>query len=307
MGQGRGIDMTKIVHARLNEKGEIMYGLPGDQTGEEVVKQDFYESAWHTVYRAKETAIAKHMARNAEAIAKNDAFGYGQDDRYSGFYESLKVNFDFSAVTTPCAFDCSSMVMTLLVAAGINVPKAFYTWNMHDYMIKTGQFKVIPYTKGMALKQGDIVLKTGHVVIVVEGDDTDYPEWVGECYGAEFVTVRTAPDDKAGKADWSTLGTGNLFGVIGEDGDWYRIRIAEKYEGYIPKRNVLRKTVAKTGIVISDVYVRANAGASYKALGILKKGTTAEICDTKKAANGADWYYIKYKDAWGFSSAKYIK
>lgn len=299
--------MVKIVHARLNEKGEIMYGLPGDQTGEEVVKQDFYESAWHTVYRAKETAIAKHMARNAEAIAKNDAFGYGQDNRYSGFDESLKVNFDFSAVTTPCAFDCSSMVMTLLVAAGINVPKAFFTWNMHDYMVKTRQFEIIPYTKGMTLKPGDIVLKTGHVVMVVEGNENDYPEWVGEFYGAAFGTVYSKPNDHSEKAEWHTLGTGNLFVVVGEEGDWYRIRIADKYYGYIPKVNVLRKTPLRTGKVTGDVYVRVNAGANFKAIGVLKQGEDVTICDTKKAQNGADWYYILYKDAWGFSSAKYIK
>lgn len=299
--------MAKIVHARLNEKGEIMYGLPGDQTGEEVVKQDFYESAWHTVYRAKETAIAKHMARNAEAIAKNDAFGYGQDNRYSGFDESLKVNFDFSAVTTPCAFDCSSMVMTLLVAAGINVPKAFFTWNMHDYMVKTGQFEVIPYTKGMALKQGDIVLKTGHVVIVVEGDDTDYPEWVGECYGAQFVPVYADPEENDHRCSWPTLGTGNLFGVIGEDGAFYKIRIAEKHVGYILKQYALRKTPLKTMKVIGDVYVRTNPGASFRQIGVLHTGEEVVVCDTKKAANGADWYYVRYNDGYGFSSSKFIK
>ena len=299
--------MAKIVHARLNEKGEIMYGLPGDQTGEEVVKQDFYESAWHTVYRAKETAIAKHMARNAEAIAKNDAFGYGQDNRYSGFDESLKVNFDFSAVTTPCAFDCSSMVMTLLVAAGINVPKAFYTWNMHDYMVKTGQFEVIPYAKGMTLKQGDIVLKTGHVVIVVEGDDTDYPEWVGECYGAALVPVYADPEENDHRCSWPTLGTGNLFGVIGEDGAFFKIRIAGVHVGYILKPYVLRKTPLRIGRVTSDVYVRTNPGASFKAIGVLKKGQEVVVCDTKKASNGADWYYIRFGDGYGFSSSKFIK
>lgn len=299
--------MAKIVHARLNEKGEIMYGLPGDQTGEEVVKQDFYESAWHTVYRAKEPAIAKHMARNAEAIAKNDAFGYGQDNRYSGFDESLKVNFDFSAVTTPCAFDCSSMIMTLLVAAGINVPKAFYTWNMHDYMIKTGQFDIIPYTKGMTLKKGDIVLKTGHVVMVVEGNENDYPEWVGECYGAALVPVYADPEENDHRCSWPTLGTGNLFGVIGEDGAFYKIRIAEKHVGYILKQYVLRKTPLKTMKVIGDVYVRTNPGANFRSIGVLHAGEEVVVCDIKKAANGADWYYVRYNDGYGFSSSKFIK
>lgn len=299
--------MAKIIHARLNENGQIMYGLPGDQTQNEVVKQDFYDSDWHTVYRAKETAIAKYMVKGAEQIAANDHFGYGQDDRYTGFEESKKVNFQFDKVTKNCDFDCSSMIMTLLVAAGVDVPKHFYTWNMDVSMVATGYFDRLPYTKGMALKQGDIVLKTGHVVIVVEGDDTDYPEWVGEFFGAAFGTVYSEPNDHSEKAEWPTLGTGNLFGVVGEAGDWYRIRIADKYYGYIPKVNVLRKTPLKTGKVTGDVYVRANAGANFKAIGVLKQGEEITICDIKKAQNGADWYYIVYKDGWGFSSARYIK
>jgi hypothetical protein len=199
------------------------------------------------------------------------------------------------------------MVMTLLVAAGINVPKAFYTWNMHDYMVKTGQFEIIPYTKGMALKQGDIVLKTGHVVIVVEGDDTDYPEWVGECYGAALVPVYADPEENDHRCSWPALGTGNLFGVIGEEGTFYRIRIAEKHVGYILKPYVLRKTPIKTMKVIGDVYVRTNPGANFRSIGVLHTGEEVVVCDTKKAANGADWYYIRFGDGYGFSSSKFIR
>ncbi len=299
--------MAKIVHARLNENGQIMYGIPGDQTTQEVVKQDFYDDTWHTVYRAKEVAIAKHMARNAEAIAANDHIGYGQDDRYTGFNEAVKVNFDFSKITTPCDFDCSSMVMTLLVSAGVNVPKAFYTWNMDAPMVATEQFDKIPYTKGMALKQGDIVLKTGHVVMVVEGDDTGYPEWVGECYGAQFVPVYAGPVEDDHRCSWPTLGTGNLFSVIGEDGAFYKIRIAEVHTGYILKQFVLRKTPLKTMKIIGDVYVRVNAGANFRSIGVLHTGEEVVVCDTKKAANGADWYYIRFGDGYGFSSSKFIK
>ena len=57
----------------------------------------------------------------------------------------------------------------------------------------------------------------------------------------------------------------------------------------------------------SAVNVRQNAGAGYKKLGTLEKDEAVEICDTKKAANGADWYYITYKNGWGFASAKYIR
>lgn len=297
--------MVKIVHARIDENGNIMGGKKGDQTGKEVVKQDFYDADWHTVYRPKEVAIAKQMAKGAEAIAKNDSFGYSQSDRYTGYDESRKVNFDFGKVTTPCAFDCSSMVMTLIRSAGIDIKRELFTWNMDAPIIATGCFDKIPYTKGMALKTGDIVLKTGHVVIVVESDAYDI--WVGECYGVQFAPVYAQASPTGDRCTWPTLATGNLFEVIGESGDYYHIRIATTHYGYIRKQFVLRKTTAKTGTVTSSVYVRQNAGASYKAIGVLNAKQTVEICDTKKAANGADWYYIKFMDGYGFSSARYIK
>lgn len=301
--------MVKIIHARINEIGTISGGQPGDQTGREVCRDNWYENEWEYVFRPISPEVAKAIVADAEKIAANDYIGYGNGERYTMFNEAKKLHWQFDKITTPCATDCSQMIATLCIANGIPVSQWMYTGNEKGVLMNTGAFEQFMYLPHMFLKSGDIVLTTkkGHTVLVVEGSEESYPEWVGECYGAEFVTVRTAPDEKAGKADWSTLGTGNLFVIIGEEGDWFRIKIADKYEGYIQKRYVLRKTVKKTGIVISDVYVRANAGASYKALGVLKTGTTAEICDTKKAANGADWYYIKYHDAWGFSSAKYIK
>lgn len=299
--------MAKIIHARLNENGEVMYGIPGDQTTKEVVKQDFYDDLWRTVYRAKERSIANHMVKGAEQIAANDHFGYGQDDRYTGFEESKKVNFQFDKVTTPCDFDCSSMIMTLIVSTGINVPKSFYTWNMDTPMMQTGYFDKIPYTKGMHLESGDILLKTGHVVLVAEGTDEDYPSWVGECYGIDFAPVYKEDKETEERCSWPTLGTGNLFEVIGETEKHYKIRIANVHIGYIRKEYVLRKTPLKTLNVTGDVYVRVNAGTNYKAIGVLKKGESVTICDTKKAANGADWYFVIFGNRYGFSSARYIK
>lgn len=306
--------MAKIIHARLNENGQIMYGLPGDQTKNEVVKQDFYDSDWHTVYRAKEAAIAKYMVKGAEQIAANDHFGYGQDDRYTGFDESKKVNFQFDKVTKNCDFDCSSMIMTLITSAGIAVPKAFYTWNMDPYMVQTGYFDKIAYQKGMELKEGDILLKTGHVVLVVEGSEETYASWVGEAYGLAFIPVYKKPDASSERCGWPTLGVGNLFEVIGEDGEWFFIRIANEYYGYIRKIYVLRKTPAAKGEVTSDVYVRVNAGSNFAKMKdekgremVLKKGQVVDICDAKKASTGRDWYYLLLGDRYGFSSSMYIK
>lgn len=301
--------MTKIVHARLNEKGQIMYGLPGDQTGNEVVKQDFYESNWTYIFRPKSEQLALKMVSCAEDIAKNDNIGYGQDDRYSMYEAAKKVNWDFAKITTKCSCDCSQMISSIINASGITVTPYLFTWNMMSYVKPLPEFMTIPYNKGMILKPGDILLKDGHTVIVAEGteEEPESPSWVGECFGIDFLTVRTAPNDNAGKCEWSTLGTGNLFEVLEESDGWCKIRIAYKYIGYIPRRYVLRKTPYTTGKVTSAVYVRVNAGSGFRQIGVLDSGATVEICDVKPASNGSDWYYVRFGDGWGFSSAKYIK
>ena len=70
---------------------------------------------------------------------------------------------------------------------------------------------------------------------------------------------------------------------------------------------MLRKVPQFEGKVTTDLYIRQNAGAQFKKLGILKEGQVVQVCDTKKASNGADWYYIMMPDYWGFCSARYVK
>lgn len=300
--------MTKIIHARINEMGTISGGKPGDQTGREVCKDGWYENEWEYVFRPKLKGFADAIVADAEKIAANENIGYGNGERYTMFEEAKRLNWQFDKITTPCATDCSQMIATLCIANGVPLSQWMYTGNMKGIMEKSGAFDTFMYFPGMHLEAGDIILTTkkGHTVLVVEGSEDSYPEWVGEFYGAAFGFVYAEPEIGK-KAEWDVLGTGNLFGVVGEAGEWYRIRIADKFYGYIPKQNVLRKTPCKTGIVTSAVYLRVNAGGSYKAIRVLKKGEIVQICDIKKAANGADWYYIKDADGWGFSSSRYIK
>ena len=64
------------------------------------------------------------------------------------------------------------------------------------------------------------------------------------------------------------------------------------------------KTVKWTGYVLVQVSPRTWAGtsnASLKTVGILNKGDTVQVCDTIKADNGDDWYYVFINNkAYGF-------
>ena len=208
--------MAKIIHARINEMGTISGGQPGDQTEREVCRDNWYENEWEYVFRPVNQEIAKAIVADAEKIAANDNIGYGNGERYTMFNEAKKLNWQFDKITTPCATDCSQMIATLCIANGIPVSQWMYTGNEKGVLMNTGAFEQFMYLPGMYLKAGDIVLTTkkGHTVLVVEGTEDSYPEWVGECYGAALVPVYADPEENDHRCSWPTLGTGNLFGVI---------------------------------------------------------------------------------------------
>lgn len=65
-----------------------------------------------------------------------------------------------------------------------------------------------------------------------------YKEWVAVTYntGSAGLNVRTGAGVFYPKLkEWSKLYDGNLVAVIGETGNWYKIRIAGKYVGYASK------------------------------------------------------------------------
>ena len=303
--------MVKIVHATNNEVGGVVHGIPGDQTKREVLKQDFFNYEWEYVFRAKDASLSEKIAAFAQIIAENDHIGYGQDDRYTMYLLAKELGWDFAAISEDCATDCSQLVASVLIASGVSVSPYMYTGNEKGVLQGTGRFVTVKYEHDMKLLRGDIILTTkrGHTCIVVEGtfpDDT--PKWVGECYGAEYVAVWTEPKENTKRCEWATLGTGNLFDVCDETASWLYIRIAGRYYGWIRRQFCLRKTVDHHGTVINGgVYVRANAGANFEQIGVLKEGETVSICDMKVGIDGNDWYYIKFGDGWGFCSGKYIR
>ena len=60
--------MTKLAHATKNEIGTLVGGLLGDQTGLEVMVQDFFDYSWTRVFRPKDPAVADKLAMYAEML-----------------------------------------------------------------------------------------------------------------------------------------------------------------------------------------------------------------------------------------------
>lgn len=161
-----------IGHARISEKGTIE-GVAGDQTGYEVEVSEWYSGGWLAVYRPNSSTDAEAIARTCEACCSNNNIGYSQDDRLSLYKQASAHGFNISEVTTPCNTDCSALVSVCVNAAGIPVAKDMTTRSEDLTLMGTGRFTRLQANKFLTecgnLKRGDILRKSGHTAIVVQG------------------------------------------------------------------------------------------------------------------------------------------
>jgi len=164
-----------------DERGQYRGGQAGDQTKAEVHIQDWYDGSWHSVIRPKSSVVAEKIASACEKACNNENIGYDQYERNSLYTEAQKVGMDFSKITTPCECDCSSLVSTCCIAAGMS-PSIFYaggnmrtTYTLIDACNASGQFTILTssnYTRSKDyLQRGDILLSTGHTVVVLSNGD----------------------------------------------------------------------------------------------------------------------------------------
>lgn len=76
------------------------------------------------------------------------------------------------------------------------------------------------------------------------------------------------------------------------------------------KASDLRKVKRWTGKVAycKALNVRTWGGVEYPTVSFspLKKGAKVDVCDSVRDSKGKEWYYIKYKERYGFVNAKYI-
>ena len=165
----------KIGHASIDENGKIAGGKVGDQTGKEICIREWYSKPWNVYLECTDKTLANKAAEWMERICQNDNFGYDQNERWTG-YNSIKKN----GFEKACGeFDCSSLVITCYILAGLNMSPDGYTGNLRSKLLRTGKF--VEYTDSSHLlsdklaKRGGIYLKEGsHVVMALEDGDTYY-------------------------------------------------------------------------------------------------------------------------------------
>lgn len=169
---------VKIGHASSDENGKAKGGKAGDQTGGEVLVQDWYlrTKGWTEVFRVRDPKIAEKIAKAMEQACSNNNIGYDQGQRTTLFKYAAKCDFDLAKITEKCECDCSSLVSVCVNAAGIKVSKDMYTGNQKALLHNTGQFEILTeakyLTKANNLKRGDILLGPGHTAIVLSNDES---------------------------------------------------------------------------------------------------------------------------------------
>lgn len=164
---------VKIGHAYSDENRSAKGGVSGDQTGNEVKVQNWYNRSkgWSIVFRPKNSTVAEKIATAMEQACANSKIGYDQSQRTTLYAKAKEKNWDLSKITSNCECDCSSLVAVCVNAAGIAVSKDMYTGNQKAVLLATGQFEPLTDSEYLTydkyLKRGDILLGTGHTAVVL--------------------------------------------------------------------------------------------------------------------------------------------
>lgn len=201
-----------IGSARHDEHGNCYSGgKAGDQTGQEVSTQKFYNHSkgWN-VLRAKDADVAARLAEAMQIACGNDNIGYDQSERYG----IIKYGID-TEVKTEC--DCSSLVRACIIYASGKDVGDFNTSNERTVILKSGLFDDMgSYHAGFVLRNGDILVTRikGHTVIVVSGAKKSkgkyYPKYTGNS-GSIVEALKAVGEDDVSKEHRAEIAKKNGF------------------------------------------------------------------------------------------------
>lgn len=137
---------------------------------------------------------------------------------------------------------------------------------------------------------------------------SSYKAWVGAC-NADNSVVYKASTGSTVLSSYPKLNKGNLVNVIGKSGNRYKIKIADKYTGYISISRITTPDKVSSNeypfvgkCTANNVAVRKGAGTNYEQISgypIINKGNLVDVTSFKTGSDGKKWYYVliakKYK------------
>jgi hypothetical protein len=229
----------QIGHAVMDELGKTIGATPGDQTGKEIAISTWYAKnkagrAWQYYLECTDPAMAERAAQYMEQICADTAFGYSQDKirRWDG-YRTIVANRGLVAGAYG-DFDCSSLVISCYILAGLDLEQDGFTGNLRAKLLVTGKFKSYSDSSHIGsdklAKRGGIYLRNGHVLMVLEDgntsgmNETSDLRMVGKIIVDEinkWCNVRSGPG-----LEYTIIGRAkknDTYSVYGVIEDWYQI------------------------------------------------------------------------------------
>lgn len=189
---------VKIGSARIDENGKAHGGAAGDQTGKEVSTQNWYSRNWR-VFRAKDEAKAKLIAKAMQAACDNKNIGYDQYQRNTLYNQVKPYGYDPAKATKKCETDCSALVRVCCAYAGI-IMSDFNTSSEPSRLMDSGEFVELTGSKytdrSDYLGVGDILCtKTkGHTVVVLT-NGSKYEGSISQDLGDRIIREGDVGDD----------------------------------------------------------------------------------------------------------------
>ena len=164
---------VKIGHAVQDERGKASGGALGDQTGKEILVTTWYNRAggWDVYLECTDTGLAERAARYMERICAGN-YGYSQSARWTGYKAIKAAGGNVEAAKGD--FDCSSLVVSCYIFAGLNHAATGYTGSIRKSLLATGKFREYTDAKHLAsadyAKRGGLYLKAGKHVLMCLSD-----------------------------------------------------------------------------------------------------------------------------------------
>ena len=167
---------------------------------------------------------------------------------------------------------------------------------------------------GLWVEKDSYVPKTGDLILydwndTGYGENTGAPEHVGIVVSVNGGIIKVSEGNKNNTVGYRDIAVNGRF-IRGFIAPKYPVESKKETNKTTSSNDDLNKNPKWVGVVTADyLNVRKRAGINKAkcSFGPLKNGTKVSVCDSLKASDGSKWYYIKYKEKYGFVHSNYIK
>ena len=212
--------MVKIVQASQDERGQVVGGRAGDQTGWEVFKTNWYNYNW-LYYALPPKKYREALAKAAENAAANDHIGYDMYQRNT-ILEAWHKAGSIAKIKNDTETDCSALCGMCAIEAGLpeniiyegyNLP---YTGSMADKLKRAG-CTITTNSKYLNspdyIQRGGILWNNSHAIVVV-GNGSKAP-------------VKYSPEgaSRTYNGKWHYMTAAGVMGVYGSNMDYLSLNV----------------------------------------------------------------------------------